>query len=471
MRDLARAVATLVVSVWLSPPGQFIVPRSRPDQATSAPCTTTTANATFSTVNTAIGAAARNDVICLPAAGSSGSPIDWGASGVTITKGLTIRGAGRDSTFITSTGTMFSITPDATAIANEERIEIDKLTLDGGNSSSSFVHVSGAGSSASKPFKKFVLGNSRLRNGTTVTSNAGVVVIDGQVRGVVYNNLFDRVNVLAKVLGNNNTAEFTNAAYYPPTFGTDDSLYFEDDTISYSSNMGGGDPGWVESGQGMRLVMRYNAWDMTNQTTTAEVWDIHGFQHWVSGSGGETGTMVVEYYGNTGTDMRQYRWVNHRGGWGLYFDNVFAGTGGLSIEQNQMGAGSSSPSGCSADVPGTFTTEIDNTYVFNNTKNGTVVNMSGGSGGGDYCGITENANYWNYNAGCTTSACATGVGRGTTAPTGTCTTGVGFWVASTATPTTSSSVIQAASLYKCTSTNTWTLYYTPYTYPHPLRSS
>ena len=24
-------------------------------------------------------------------------------------------------------------------------------------------------------------------------------------------------------------------------------------------------------------------------------------------------------------------------------------------------------------------------------------------------------------------------------------------------------------LYKCTSTNTWTLYYTPYTYPHPLQ--
>jgi len=37
-----------------------------------------------------------------------------------------------------------------------------------------------------------------------------------------------------------------------------------------------------------------------------------------------------------------------------------------------------------------------------------------------------------------------------------CTTGVGFWNATQGT------------LYKCSSTNTWTAYYTPYTYPHPL---
>jgi hypothetical protein len=26
----------------------------------------------------------------------------------------------------------------------------------------------------------------------------------------------------------------------------------------------------------------------------------------------------------------------------------------------------------------------------------------------------------------------------------------------------------SGALYKCTATNTWTSYYTPYTYPHPL---
>jgi hypothetical protein len=28
----------------------------------------------------------------------------------------------------------------------------------------------------------------------------------------------------------------------------------------------------------------------------------------------------------------------------------------------------------------------------------------------------------------------------------------------------------SGTLYKCTAINTWTAYYTPYTYPHPLRN-
>jgi hypothetical protein len=38
----------------------------------------------------------------------------------------------------------------------------------------------------------------------------------------------------------------------------------------------------------------------------------------------------------------------------------------------------------------------------------------------------------------------------------TCTTGVGYWNTTNQT------------LYQCTATNTWTAYYKPYTYPHPL---
>jgi hypothetical protein len=50
-----------------------------------------------------------------------------------------------------------------------------------------------------------------------------------------------------------------------------------------------------------------------------------------------------------------------------------------------------------------------------------------------------------------------GVGHGITSRRpSTCTTGVGYWDTDTST------------FYICTSTNTWTASYAPYTYPHPL---
>ncbi len=63
-----------------------------------------------------------------------------------------------------------------------------------------------------------------------------------------------------------------------------------------------------------------------------------------------------------------------------------------------------------------------------------------------------------------------GTGYGTLAnrPT-TCTTGVGYWATNTGTWNTYSS--QQGTLYICTATNTWTVGYTPYTYPHPLDTS
>lgn len=438
----------------------------------SQAATIAAASCSQANVATALSTAARNDTVTVPAGSCT-----WGTP-QGISKGVTLTGAGVGNTIITSSGGSAFIvaSPDATSIANSDNIKITGFTFDGANASCTFMGITGAsGISDTKPYRYFIIGNNKFQNGCSGANSNGIIDTggnaNGQIRGVIYNNVFDRCDIILRLFSNNDTRESGNAIFNNPSYGVEDTLYFEGNTIQYSSSFAGQNPGWSEFGQGTRAVVRYNTYSQTNATTPAEIWDIHGFQNW-NGSinSGQTGTMMVEFYGNTLTNMGNYRWIDHRATQGLFVDNIASGTGGQSVELYGMSAGAS----CASDInptPSNYIPIINNTYFINNTVNGTVIpgaNVPGDSTFPAHCSVVENTNWWNYNAACTSSACAVGIGRGTTAPTGSCTTGVGYWVSPTPTPTAASAVIQASTLYKCTSTNTWTAYYTPYTYPHPL---
>jgi hypothetical protein len=91
--------------------------------------------------------------------------------------------------------------------------------------------------------------------------------------------------------------------------------------------------------------------------------------------------------------------------------------------------------------------------------------------------LLRNRDYYNENANQTAQTTATAPFNGTTTigmghgifsrrPT-TCTVGVGYWATDQGNWNQSGIGGQGV-LYKCTSPNTWTSFYTPYTYPHPL---
>ena len=81
--------------------------------------------------------------------------------------------------------------------------------------------------------------------------------------------------------------------------------------------------------------------------------------------------------------------------------------------------------------------------------------------------LAENRDVYVYT---TSFTGATGTGSGLLAarPTS-CTMGVAYWATdSGGNWNTTNTTPNDGALYKCTAPNTWTLYYTPYTYPHPL---
>jgi hypothetical protein len=447
-------------------------------------------------VETAIAAASRGDTVTVPDGSCS-----W-ATELVINKSITLQGAGIGSTVITSTQAantcttscsyMISYVPTSISDDAATLLRITGFTLDADFKAG---HIEIYNNSAT-PLTMVRIDNNALTDSQYPTSTAQTdrnsVMIRGPVYGVMDNNTLSGAPTI-RIYG-------TGAWMWqnlPWVAGTASTFFVEDNSITYDYPS---HTDWVRTldstGWGASWVVRYNDYTADPASSAAiMVFDSHPGVDYTTGTG-PYATRGKEAYGNDFTGMGRFN-PRCNGGQSLVFYNRDNDTDDTykpsSVSQmdynNETGlstCGSNAvPSevgraSCAAAVGGyTMPQHPHREAEWANWWGATPTQWPGFSSSGAIT-LRANNDYFNYNTsfGTRESGNSTGVGCGTLAARpATCTTGVYYW----ATDQSCSSIANfvgknpttpiSGTLYRCGPTDTWTSYYVPYTYPHPLRAS
>jgi hypothetical protein len=467
-------LACLIVVAW--PSAVWAV-------CTGASPTWTAASVALADVQACVTAASNGDTINLPPGTEA-----W-AAGITVNKQVSIVGATAgcpdacdDATVIqTSTHQIFAIT--------KSNVRIAQITFEGAGNGSGVILFNGGGAVVTSNGRVDHCHFKDLTTGEAINVGALPTVLGngGDIPVLVDHNLFTATSrfKMLEVYGHSVTTHG----------GWDDALdlggssfaFAEANVVTYTTLVDGTSGMLDASAGGSRFVFRFNT--VTNgdlYTHGMEAQDPSGTNAamWAS-------AQAWEIYNNTTTFTVAHQFtINHRGGTGVIFSNTFNGIpSGYAAVRYYYERGDGTTSCQDVDPP--VACQGVNTYDGNEaSKWGYPCYHQPGTTGAD--GITTMPVYqWGntYWEGGTGEYAYTSVthddatchyqhvqeARDIMAATSgliadlpvTCTVGDGYWATDEGEWNSEQAGVDGR-LYKCTAANTWTLYYTPFTYPHPL---
>jgi hypothetical protein len=419
----------------------------------SSGATYTAVDASLAAVLTELAKTSNGDTVNVPAGTAT-----W-SSPLIISNCVSLIGAGIGNTVITAAVTdanngCISFRPNAAAKSANLLFRVSGFTLDL-NFTCNGIHLY---NDTTAEMDKIRIDNNRVLNAGGV--NAGrAVYVRGNFWGVADNNSIE--NFLHAMDGEGFSAvQWDNLSI---DLGAKKNFYFEDNIlITTNANL------FHAGGHGGRYISRYNCMTNTLNANLLPAWDMHGNQ-----PPDLPGQMVCEIYGNILDAARGVWMIDQRGGTLFMFCNQIkyvTDWGGIQVREEYLD--SNYPPGNS------WVMHARDSYFWLIFRNGTVRTVIDSMTSNQYedtYDLAQNTDVWIQNTSYNGTT-EIGIYVGTTLPAA-CTTGDGAWITTQNTSDISGMVGKnpatpiSGTFYKATAPNTWTAFYTPYTYPHPLRGT